>query len=95
MTAGPEHPADEVPLPPDADGRLFEVRAQVTENAAMTGVWAAGKTAVTKYGEWIGLFSRGSVPVTLTVRTGDGPPVTLRRWPPPPETANAPASRTA
>ncbi|PBC72365.1 hypothetical protein BX261_7300 [Streptomyces sp. 2321.6] len=69
--------------------RTFEVRAQLTKDAAMTGEWTSETTAERKFTEWIGLYARDDVVITLTVRTDGGPPVTLKRWPDAPQGGQA------
>jgi hypothetical protein len=63
----------------------FEVRAQLAEDAAMTGEWSSAATAQKKFAEWVGLYARGAVVITLTVRTSGCPAVILRRWPDAPD----------
>lgn len=53
------------------------------DDRAVTGEWTNGKTADMKFDSWIWLYGRDGVTITLTTRTGEGPPTTLKCWPDP------------
>lgn len=60
----------------------YEVRARFPKGAVV-GTWTSKMIANEKFTEWIELYARSEVTVTLTVRMEDGSSATIRRWPEP------------